>query len=427
MPSILTPKAISRPVTGKKPLTFWKQIVPTFPVHYTDPKTGARHRLNFDDPQYHRDLLSAFRQRLGPDSVAFQLADSKNNHGRDLSPEQQRGVVQEMVTFEELPPKVQAKIQAQVQTGRVKDPHGTYAKIRMFDEQAAKAVHDNADLAVSARIREGFVRADGTPVPRAVVHVCGTYDSQVVGMSPWTEADLTVYPDGDGVILDLSNATYDQEAEAVAKSKGKGKGGGTATVDDRFSPEALAQLSDEDLRELADELDLDVEAILQGLEPGDDDDDSDEDDSDEDDADSDSDAASDRVLAGAGAGAADLSVTHRIALAAGQRADEALRQLALNNWNTERERLLGAGVPPAAIDLAEPYLSAPGGFIVDLSNSDGEPDEHDVAGDIRKMLAMLGGYVDLANEAGHGGEFQATADADPDAPMLEQWNKQFPG
>lgn len=425
MPSVLTPKATGPAVGKAKSLVFWKQIVPTTRIHYTDPATKRVHALAFDDPRYHEDLKGAFKNRLGPDSVAFQLADSKNGHGRDLSPEAQRGVVTDLATLEELPPKTRAKVEA-VARERGTNPQGTYAKIRMFDEDAATAVHNNADLSVSARIREGFTRGDGVYVPRAVIHVCGTYDSQVVGMSPWTEADLAVYPDEDGATLDLSNTTY-QEAAPVPKNKDKNQNapGGSATMTADLD---LSDLTDDELAEWAESLGVTLGGNGDGGSGGDSDDDGDDPNSGDPNG-----AGQQRQLVGAGApagsgggGTSDLSVTHNLAVAANERADEALRQLADQTWAVEREALVGQGVPPAAVDLCAPYLSSPGGFVVDLSNSDGATVEQDVAGDFRKLLGFLGGYVDLANEAGHGGQFKEMNDADPDQPMLDQWESQFP-
>jgi hypothetical protein len=360
--------------------------------------------------------------------VAFQLADSNNAHGRDWDPEKARGTVVDMRTFEELPPKVQAQIQASAEKGRTIEPRGTYARIRMFNEEAAQAVLNNKDLAVSARVREGFTRSDGVGVKRAVIHVCGTYDSQVPGMSPWTEADLTRYPDEDGAVLDLSNTDY-QEASAVAKNKGKGKAGGGSTATAGADDIDVSAMSDEELATLAQELGIgdEIEAILNGksgtADPEDEDEDEDEEDEDEDDG---APAGRSRELVGAGRGA-DLSTVHQVAVAAGQRADEALRQLAEGQWLAERDRLMTAGVPAAAIDLCAPYLSEPGGFTVDLSNAEGATDTKDVAGDLRKLLGLLAGYVDLTTEQGHGGGFVAGSDADPDAQDLKAWDQQFPG
>lgn len=429
MPSLLTPKATGPAVAKRKgrSLEFWKQVIPQREVWYTDPATKQRVKLDFDDPQYHQDVKAAFHNRLGPDSVAFQLADSQNRHGRDWDPERVRGVVADMRTFEELPPKVRAQIEASAAEGRTVEPRGTYAKIRMFNEQAAQAVLNNKDLAVSARVREGFERADGVKVPRAVVHVCGTYDSQVPGMSPWTEADLTGYPGEDGVTLDLSNTSY-QEAPAVGKQKSKS---GTGTRDpESLDLSDLEGMSDEELHQLAQELGMgdEVEQILSGSDPEDDDDDEE---GDEDDDESDEDGtqlAGGRTATLVSAGtSADLSTVHQVALAAGQRADEALRQLAEGQWVAERDRLMDAGVPVAAIDLCAPYLSEPGGFTVDLSNSDGTADSRDVAGDMRRLLGLMSGYVDLTTEQGHGGGFNPNSDADPDAQALKDWDRQFPG
>lgn len=421
MPSVLTPRSTAPNIKGGKPLVFWKQIVPTQQIQYRDPKTGKVHLFDFNNG-YHADLIKAFKQGLGPDQICFQLADARNSHGpqkRDYNPERQRGVTLDMTTYDLLPPKVKAQVDASGATNK----RGVYAKIRMFNEKAARVIHENPGLAVSARIREGHVRADGVPEGRAVVHILGTIDSQIVGMAPWTQADLAGYPDSTDTTIDLSTQTW-QEAKPVPKEKAKGSGGTATQERQPLTPEQIEAMSDEDLLALAQDLGVDV--TDPGGEDGDGSDDDDGDGTGSEDGEGEGDGApapaGDRQLVGA-----DLSnPAYRAAIAANQRANEALDQLAAGNWRATVETMIDAGVPPAAIDLCRPYLSAAGGFTVDLANSDGTSDELDVAGDIRKLLEMFTGYVDLTAEQGHGGQFNAETDADPDKPVLDAWEQQFP-
>lgn len=442
MADVLTPRSTAPSVGSKKPLVFWKQIIPEQTIKYRNPKDGKVYRFDFNNG-YHADVIKAFKGGLGPDQVVFQLADSKNSHGpanRDYSPEAQRGVTLDMTTYDLLPPKVKAEVDAWAAKHPAPNVRGVYAKVRMFDEKAAKVIHDNPGLAVSARIREGHVRADGVSEGRAVVHILGTIDSQIVGMAPWTEADLSWYPDDTGTIIDLSTQTW-QEAARMPKQQGKGTGKGKGTaVADRLTPTQIRAMSNEDLAALAKELgieDVDPAELTDpadlddaGGDGGDGDDSGDDsgDGGDGGDGDGDEDGndpvPSGRQLVGAGA---DLSnPAMRVAVAANQRANEALSQLAAGNWKNEVDRLIDAGVPPAAIDLCTPYLSAPGGFTVDLANADGDTDELDVAGDMRKLIGMFTDYVDLSAEAGHGGQFQQNQDQDPDKPVLDSWEQQFP-
>lgn len=372
-------------------LVFRKQILPIIKIDYDGTK------LTFDK-SYLRDLVASFKDGAY-DQVPFTLATDDNRHSAD--PERIRGEV------------------TSISLAQADEEPGLYATIAFPSQQAARAVLMNPRLGVSCRIVEGVEKADGRHYSKALAHVCGTPDPRVTGMSAWKKVDLAGSDSANQI--DLSTTSYTEAKVPKQKKETAGAGGtGTATADEVD----FSQWSDEELRALASELgvtDEQIASFIEGIErdPGDGDDDDDSDD----DGDPNG-AGAKRELVGAGA---DLSTVYQVAQAAGQRAEEALSQLAAGNWAREKQQLIGQGVPPAAIDLCEKYLAAPGGFVVDLSNSDGSTAEADVAKDIRGLLGMLSGYVDLSNELGHGGQFQESTDADPDGPMLAAWESQFPG
>jgi hypothetical protein len=374
---LLTPVYAGGQLDLARGLVFRKQILPETTINYEGRK------LVFDR-QYLTDLAQAFRQGAY-DQVPFTLADADNKHTMD--PERIRGEL------------------TSVSLAEPGESPGLYATIAFPNTEAAKAVTNNPRLGVSCRIREGVAKSDGRSYSKAIVHVCGTPDPRVTGMSPWRKVDLSGY-EPSKTVIDLSTSTY-VEAQMPKQKQ-------TAAEEVDFS-----QWTDEELRAIAGELgvtDEDVQAFLdshetsepgqQEQEPGQ--------------------QQQEQEPEPVGAGA-DLSVVHQAAIDAGRRADEALKALADTQWANERNGLLGAGIPEAAINLAEPYLSAPGGFTVDLSNSEGGTETADVAGDMRKMLALLGGFVDLTSEQGHGGQFNKDSDTDPDKAMLDSWDAQFPG
>jgi hypothetical protein len=345
-------------------IAFWKQILPKKQIHYTA-KDGSRRLLNFDEKYLH-DLATS----KAVDKIGFLLADVDNRHTMD--PERWRGEVAELAVRDD----------------------GLYGKIVFPNKEAAKAVLDNPDLGVSARIREGVPKSDGSVIPRGIVHVLGTLDPQVTGMSGWQTADLS---STEGDLFDLTSETYEDGVMGTKKS-----------VADYTEAEIEAMNEDELNEFLAAAVEEFDEGIL-GLN-----------DDDTDDTDDDGDPAKEKEPEMA----LSNEVTEQIDLANAS-AREALRQLAETRWETERENYLNAGVPPAALDLAAPVLNRPDEFVVDLSVTDGVDAEVGVGKIVRGLLDSLKGTVDLSVENGHSGTFKAGDGEDPDAEGLALWDKQF--
>lgn len=353
-------------------VAFWKQILPKRTIHYTA-KDGSRRLLNFDDA-YLADLAN----NRAVDKIGFLLADVDNRHTMD--PERWRGDVEKL---------------------EVRDD-GLYGKIVFPNREAAKAVLDNPDLGVSARIREDIPKSDGSTVSRGIVHVLGTLDPQVTGMSGWQTADLS---STDGDVFDLTTENY-EDGEMGTKTAKKSVAEYTEAEIEAMSEEELTKF----LEAAVEEFD---ESILSLDDDGDDGDPEDEDDDSDEDANVE-DREPEMALSTAVKAEIDL---------ANSKSSEALRQLAEAKWERERDSYLSDGVPPALLDLAAPVLNRHEDFVVDLSVTDGGDAEVDVSKIVRGLLDAAKGTVDLSVEKGHNGTF--TEGEDPDAPLLAQWDKQF--
>lgn len=361
-------------------LAFWKQILPMKSVAYTA-KDGSRRTLDFT-PEYLTDLAN----NKAVDTLGFLLADKDNAHTMD--PERWRGTVEAM----------------EVRTDG--DHPGLYGKIVFPSFEAAKAVLDNPDLGVSARIRENIQRSDGSTLNRGVIHVLGTLDPQVSGMSPWQATDLSTEQDD---VLDLSDKEYEDMAEKKTGAE----------------PKALADYTDEDIEKMTDE---ELDEFLSthvpefsaytGAE------------TEEHSAEVTDETKTERepALAGAGAdmsktaGSQDIELANQRADAATARAEEALRRVAEAEWTAERAAYLGKGVPPHALDLAKPVLCRADDMVIDLSVTN-EADVN-VSEVVRGLLDALEGTVDLSNEEGHNGHFKIGDGEDPDAEALARWDAQ---
>lgn len=351
-------------------LAYWKQILPMKTIHYTA-KDGSRQTLNFDR-QYLTDLASA----TAVDEVGFLLADKDNAHTMD--PERWRGKVEAM----------------EVRANGDPELDGLWGKIVFPTVEAAKAVIDNPKLGVSARIREGVARSDGSTVSRGIIHVLGTLDPQVSGMSPWQPTDLSNEDD----TLDLSDEEYEDMSD---KTK---------------TPEDLKAMTEAEMSAYIDGLDEDaLDAFLTSLgldpedytgdEPGG--------------AKPDDKTKTDEpVLATAGA---DMSHTDtRDIELANARAEgqEALRRVAAAEWKSERGTYMDNGVPAAALDLAAPVLNRASDMVIDLSNHN--EDDVNVSEVVRGLLDALKGTVDLSTETGHYGTH--SGEDNPDAETLGRWH-----
>lgn len=356
-------------------LAFWKQILPLREIHYTA-ADGSRQRLDFNEP-YLTDLAN----NKAVDKVGFLLADTNNAHTMD--PERWRGDVTEFKIRDDLPNP---------------EHNGLWGKIVFPNREAAKAVLDNPDLGVSARIREGVQKSDGSMISRGIIHVLGTLDPQVVGMAGWQTADLSMATDD---VLDLSNETFEEGNKTMAFDANKPLADYTeadiaAFTEDELDSflDAAADLFDGTLEEITAEV-VTPEVTETKTKP-------------------------EEVRETVSLSNEAQSQIDR----ANARASEALRRAAEAEWKTERETYMLAGVPPFLLDLSAPVLNRPDEFVVDLSNTDGAGVEIDVSKIVRQLLDAAQGTVDLSVENGHGGTFKTGDGEDPDKALLDLWAEQ---
>lgn len=346
-------------------LAFWKQILPLKSINYTA-KDGSRQKIDFT-----REYLTDLANNKAVDKIGFLLADKDNGHTMD--PERWRGEVAAMEVRED----------------------GLYGKIVFPSPEAAKAVLDNPDLGVSARIRESVPKADGRTLSRGIIHVLGTLDPQIDGMSSWQTADLSTETD----VLDLSTEEYEDMATKKVKD--------------------LADYTEADIEAMTEaELDEFLSTYVPELESYTSED-TDEDEGDE------PKAESEREKVGAdmsNKGHEDIELANQRADAATRRANEALKRVAEAEWREERNGFIAAGVPPHALDLAAPVLNRADDMVIDLSNTD-EADVN-VSEVVRGLLTALKGSIDLSNEEGHSGVFRSGDGDDPDKAMLDLWAAQ---
>jgi hypothetical protein len=411
--TIYTPTIETNLAETQDRLVYWKQILPEAPIQYTE--NGQVRTIDFN-ADYHRDCIKSFRDHA-IDQTCFQIADSKNRHGRDFDPERQRAEVVDMATWDDLPDDVKEKVGS--------DKRGLYAKMRFFDKNAAKSVEQNPGLGVSARVRENFMRADGKFIKRAVIHVLGTIDPRVTGMSGWQAADLSYDPDN-GYVLDLSNEHYEGNAAMAPKSKSKGNN----TLDHIPSDDEIDAMTDEELDAFlaAGQAELDAETG-EDDEPDDDELDDELDELD-DEPDDDQGVGNSRTRETVGASLTNpqrraIDLANAQAAQANQRANDALKRQAKAEFRGYRTELIAAGVRPADVDLCEPILTRANDMVVDLSNDDS--DDINVTEIVRTLLESHRGDIDMSIEQGHSGTFDASSgENDPDQEMLDAWDAQFP-
>lgn len=348
---------------GDGKVAFWKQILPKKLIHYTA-KDGSRRTLNFDEA-----YLTDLAKNQAVDKIPFVLADKDNAHTMD--PERVRGDVAQLAVRED----------------------GLYGKIVFPNMEAAKAVIDNPSLGVSARIREGIQKSDGSTLSRGIIHVLGTLDPQVSGMSGWQTADLSAEQ---GDVLDLT----DEEYMEMPKSKNK------KSIED-YTEAEIEAMSDEDVDAFLTEFAPELADVFSDEEGG----------SDEGEPENEHEKELEPALSNKAS--SDIELANQRAERASRQAAEALTRLAQAEWDRARSELLSAGVPPFALDLAAPVLNRADDMVIDLSVTD--EDDVNVSEVVRGLLDALKGTVDLSNEKGHNGSWDPANGEDPDKALLDQW------
>jgi hypothetical protein len=339
---------------------FRKKILPTGTIDYKGRK------ITFDKA-YLTDLATAFHD-AAYDQVPFMLADKDNAHTMD--PERFRGECKGVDVAED----------------------GLYGTFELSAD-AANMVKANPKLGVSARIVEGYNRADGKSYPRAMQHVLGTLDPRLPGLGAWTEVALSGY-DSTDTVLDLTAAEF-EGVETVAKTD-------DGDLIDGLTPaeyEALLKhLELEDETEETEEVTDDVTGETED------------------------EGAEEREPVGAS-----LSNEQKTAI---DLANEQIAELKLSRakdkFEADKREYVRKGVPPALVELARGVLEAPDGFVLDFSNGVDGDTKVDAAHVVRQLLDSASGYIALAQERGHNVDFsneETDGSADEDAELLSAWAK----
>lgn len=340
--AVLTP--VSRESAIELGNRIWlKKVLPVGSINYKG------RVLNFTK-EYLDELARAFSTRAY-DQVPFQLADAGNNHTND--PDRYRGEV----------------VGVEVQ------PDGLYIKAHVTPK-GEEVLTENPRLGVSARIVEGYERADGRFFPQALQHVLGTLDPRIPDLGAWRAVEASGSAE---TTVDLTSVQFASERDALMDLTDGQRAKLAALLevpDDQFSSfiEGLT-MTDEDVSKLlapgqtpppaADgglsdaELDELVEAAVQMEALGLLDDDSAE-------------AQMQQQGEPVGAGLSNQA-QWQIDLA-NARAAENERTIGIlqekadsEAYSAERARMLRNGVPPYIVDMAEPLLKGQG-HTVDLAN-----------------------------------------------------------
>lgn len=359
MGEILLTPADGGAAVALSPTLFRKKILPMGTIDYKGRK------ITFDKP-YLTDLAASYVDGAY-DQVPFMLAGDDNKHTMD--PERFRGEVKGVEVADD----------------------GLYATMELSADAAA-LVRSNPKLGVSARIVEGYDRADGKSFPRAMQHVLGTLDPRLTGLGAWTEVELSGYDSTDEVV-DLTAAEFEGET-TVPKAED------TENMLEGLSAEEYAALlaevglTDEDIEAaLAEDVEPATKADPTPKEPA----------------------------------VASLSNADRRAIdLANEEITRLKTQAAHDRFEADKREYVRNGVPPALVELARPVLEAPDGFVIDLSNGTDADNKVDAAHVIRQFLDASVGYLDLAREKGHTLDFSAEEkdpNADADAEALAMWAK----
>jgi hypothetical protein len=263
------------------------------------------------------------------------------------------------------------------------------------DPQTAAYVEKYPRFGVSPRIELDIERLDGKKFAGAIQHVCGTLVPRVNGMAPWEKVELSASANtSDTEVIDLSAETIDLEAPPVIDF-----------LNDKPSltqeGDAVAQITDEDLatlRQIREDNSL-IEklagsmgqqmnqelSLSRGGEGG----------------------------SGGGNAAPVDEEARRVAAATQKQVADLRRDLARSRWETQAQALVGAGVPPSAIELARPVMEDPDDHVIELSSGSSTTDKARTLA----LLEAMKGTIELGVESGH----QVAGLTPSDEKDLEEW------
>lgn len=251
-----------------------------------------------------------------------------------------------------------------------------------LEKEAAAYVEKYPNFGVSPRIVLGIDRADGKKFSGAIQHVAGTVVPRMTGMGPWEKVELS---EGDNLDTDAETPVIDLSTETIEVKREV-----TIVAPEQKTGENTYTLSQEDysfFQTMKSEW-AKAEALL----------------SDE----------GETPPTTPPAATVDLSeVTGK--------ADKALAEIAQmraaaakETWIARKQLLLSQGVPPAALDLADPVMTSVDTQVYDLADADGGVVKVDAKTQMLGQLELMKGMIDLGGEKGHGIAGVGSEDASPD-------------
>lgn len=249
-----------------------------------------------------------------------------------------------------------------------------------LDAEAAQYVEKYPNFGVSPRLVMGLERMDGKKFAGAIQHVAGTVVPRASGLSAWEKIELSEdETPADATIIDFSDETIKahKDVKETPVTKTNGQGGETSVT--------LSQEEYDFFTKMRQEY-AEAERLL---------------------------GESEKKEEKKETVTVDLSEVT-------QKADTALTQLAemraqavQQTWKAQKQLLLSQGVPPAALDLADPVMTSVDSQVFELSTDEGTV-KVDSKTQMLGQLELMKGMVDLSGERGHGIGGVGSDDASPD-------------
>lgn len=238
-----------------------------------------------------------------------------------------------------------------------------------LEKDAAEYVEKYPNFGVSPRLVMGLERMDGKKFAGAIQHVAGTVVPRASGLSAWEKIELSKdETPADATIFDFSDETIKahKDIKETPVTKTTGEGGETSVT--------LSQEEYEFFTKMRSEW-TEAEKLLGEAEPKE-----------------------------------EAKQTTTVDLTeVTKKADDALAGLAAmrseavrQTWVAQKQLLLSQGVPPAALDLADPVMISVDVQTYDLSDGDGGTVKVDAKTQMLGQLELMKGMVDLSGERGHG-------------------------
>lgn len=327
-----------------------KQILPVGKFQYKDQE------LDLSDVNL-STIAQSFKGKAY-DEVAFQLGDENGAHNNDA-----RRRVGTMVEVEHVPGK------------------GMYGYFDLTAE-GQKYVTDFPSFGVSPRIVASIARADGKKFDAAIEHICATNVPRITGMSPWEKIELSQAASADAgdnpEVLDFSTVTA-QPTRLSAQTSLTNKVEGGTTDNKSEGTVELTQEQAQFLTEMMEDAKKFETAFGEG-------------------GGNNQQTTTPVIPAELSNGVSEAKTLSEQALAGLAALQEQARK---DSWSAKKRELAGRGVPPAALDLADPIMLSAPSRVIDLSTAEGtvKSDEQQVT---LSMLETMVGTVDLSAESGHG-------------------------